>query len=141
MILNATMLMILMIYLIYDYYHNSQSYGMQKMIQDAVSSFFGNLTASMNIQINIDVKPEQKFKVVKTGKHESQSIPVFTRGDDLSGTIELELAEKAKCEHAGLKCYLIGYLGRVLLMQRFMMKRIFLRNLCLCRRNCSQLGF
>lgn len=49
MILNATMLMILMIYLIYDYYHNSQSYGMQKMIQDAVSSFFGNLTASMNI--------------------------------------------------------------------------------------------
>jgi len=86
------------------------NHGSSYLMQDKISSFFGGLTGSVEIDIKFDLKDNQKYHKVRNGK-EKIKLPVFTKNDDMSGTVAITLKDSKKYEHLGIKCYLVGFLG------------------------------
>lgn len=39
-------------------------------------------------------------------------LPIYTANDDISGQVKVELKDTKKYEHLGIKCMLVGYLGK-----------------------------
>lgn len=78
-------------------------------IQEKISSFFGGLTGSVEIDIKFDQKENQKFHKIRNGK-EKIKLPVYNKNDDMSGTATVTLKDCKKFEHLGIKCFLVGYL-------------------------------
>jgi hypothetical protein len=57
------------------------------------------------------LKENQKYHKIHEGK-EKIKLPVFTKNDDMSGTVEVKLKDTKKYEHLGIKCFLVGFLGK-----------------------------
>ena len=76
---------------------------------EKITSFFGGLTGSVDIDIKFDEKENQKWHKIRNGK-EKIKLPVYNKNDDMSGTVNVQLKETKKFEHLGIKCFLIGYL-------------------------------
>jgi vacuolar protein sorting-associated protein 26 len=76
-----------------------------------VTSFFGGLTGSVDIDIILDKKINQKIFKYRTKKGERIKLPVYEANDDITGIVQLSLKDTKKYEHLGLKISIIGYLG------------------------------
>ena len=64
----------------------------------------------MEIEIKLDPKENQKYHKIRTGK-EKIKLPVYSKNDDISGTVTIQLKDTKKYEHLGIKCFLVGFLG------------------------------
>lgn len=96
-------------------------------MQEKISSFFGGLTGSVEIDIKFDLKDNQKYHKIRTGKDKIK-LPVYNKNDDMSGTVEVNLKDTKKFEHLGIKCFLIGFLGIVIPTQKFTPTKTFQLN-------------
>jgi hypothetical protein len=81
------------------------------LIQEKITSFFGGLTGGVEIDIKFDLNESQKYHKIRSGK-DKVKLPVYFKNDDMSGTISVSLKDTKKYEHLGIKCYLIGFLGK-----------------------------
>lgn len=96
------------------------------LFQDKVTSFFGGLTGSVDIEITLDKKINSKLFKYRNKKGERCKLPVYEGNDDISGVVQLNLKDTKKYEHLGCKISLIGYLGTF-----FIKKEIYSdKNLC-----------
>jgi hypothetical protein len=64
-------------------------------MQEKISSFFGGLTGSVDIDINFDLKENHKYHKVRNGK-EKIKLPVYNKNDDMSGTVKVQLKDTKK---------------------------------------------
>ena len=87
-------------------------------------TFFENLASPATIDIRIDAKPNIKFLKAKIA-NKSRKLPVFMGDDSISGQVELKVAEEAEIEHFGVKVYLLGLLGKLEIIQRFIQMRAY----------------
>lgn len=85
-------------------------HGTPPPTQEKLSSFFGGLTGTVEIDIKFDLKENQRYHKVRNGK-EKAKLPAFFKNDDLSGSVTVSLKDSKKYEHLGIKCFLVGYLG------------------------------
>lgn len=106
-----------------------------------MTSFFGGLTAAVEIDIKLDLKENHKYFKMKNAKGEKVKLPVFTKNDDISGTIAVQLKDCKKYEHLGIKCNLIGYLGMCCHTQRYSLVRICQLSSTVFLRSWSQLVY
>jgi vacuolar protein sorting-associated protein 26 len=78
-----------------------------------VSSFFGGLSGSVEIDIILDKKEKSEVFKCRNKKGERLKLPVYQGNDDISGVVNLTLKDTKKYEHLGCKISLIGYLGKL----------------------------
>jgi hypothetical protein len=64
-------------------------------MQDKISSFFGGLTGSLDIDIVFDKKENQKWHKIRNGKDKTK-LPVYNKNDDMSGTVKVQLKDAKK---------------------------------------------
>lgn len=64
-------------------------------MQEKISSFFGGLTGSVEIDIQFDLKENQKYHKIRNGK-EKIKLPVYNKNDDMSGTVNVQLKDSKK---------------------------------------------
>ena len=105
-----------------DNYKSIRCDGNQSLTQDKLSSFFGGLTGTLEIDVSFDPKPAQKYHKVRNGKDKIK-LPVYNKNDDMSGTVKVNLKDTKKLEHLGIKCYLIGYLCTSLSLRNLLQQR------------------
>lgn len=97
-----------MSFIIYKSFNNN---GKIILTQNAVTSFLGGLKGSINVDIILDPKVDQKYHKIRTQKGEKIKLPIYTANDDISGEVKVELKDTKKYEHLGVKIMLIGFLG------------------------------
>lgn len=103
-------------------------------MQEKLSSFFGGLTGSVDIDINFDLKENQKYHKVRNGKDKIK-LPVYNKMDDMSGTVKVVLKDTKKLEHLGIKCFLVGYLCTLHFTQKYTPTKICPLSSLLSKRN------
>ncbi len=107
-----------------------------------MTSFFGGLTGSVDIEIILDKKINAKVFKYRNKKGERCKLPVYEGNDDISGVIQLNLKDTKKYEHLGCKVSLIGYLGTFFyLRKKFIAIKICVHNFTLLQKNFNQLEF
>lgn len=55
------------------------------LTQDKVTSFLSGLKGSINIDVILDKKPDQKYFKVRAPGGEKVKLPIYTANDDISG--------------------------------------------------------
>jgi hypothetical protein len=88
----------------------------------------GGLKGSLNIDVVLDRKPDQKYFKVRTEKGDKIKLPIYTGNDDICGEVKVELKDTKKYEHLGVKVMLIGYLCTLDFMQKSSVTRIYLQS-------------
>lgn len=61
-----------------------------------MTSFLGGLKGSINVEIVLDPKPDQKHFKVRSPKGEKFKLPIYTANDDISGEVKVELKDTKK---------------------------------------------
>ena len=96
------------------------------------------MKGSINVDIILDKKPDQKYFKVRTSNGDKIKLPIYTANDDISGEVKVELKDTNKYEHLGIKVMLVGYLGNLPLIQKFSVIETYQHNFIPSRKNCSQ---